>query len=296
MAYFRKFPLTRYDINKDENTKVVVDILRRVAFTENFRNDFNSFHEYIVKDGETPEIVSYNLYGESGFHWILLLLNEMENPYFDWPLSEESLNNVISKRYSGKAFYFTEGGLHFDKDTEVYVSSRGGTERKGTRGLVKEWDPTFKKLVLYSIEDSFLVDDIVSSTNTDGTTVTSTITRIVDIHGQAVHHFEDLIGGTASGNVLNPYGSPPDSDGLQVVVGQTGGTHDGHSYATTGATFGNSILYAYVNSNDANVTEYTAVTNYTYEHNQNQEKRSIKVLNNNVLQTVIENFEERLKI
>ena len=53
-----------------------------------------------MKDGETPEIIASKLYGWSGYHWIILLVNNIIDPYFDWPLSGDDLVATIRKRYT----------------------------------------------------------------------------------------------------------------------------------------------------------------------------------------------------
>lgn len=281
MAFFDKFPLTRYDIDKSGNTTISVDILKRINFRESVRNESHYYQNYTIEDGETPEIVSFKFYGESGLHWILLLLNETIDPYFQWPLSNDSLENFNKKKYEGQAFYFSGDDLYFDKNTEVYVSSRSGTKHKEIRGLVKEWDATYRKLVLYNTEGTFLVGDTVSGTSSVGT-----ISRLVDIHSQAVHHFKDN-----NGDTINPLGTPPNDDGIQVVVGQTGDS----PYDVTAATFGNSVLWSYVTSNDESITTHSVVTNQTYENDLNESKRSIKVLQRNLLDGIINDFEKVIK-
>jgi len=121
MPFFHKFPLTRYDVNKDNNTKVAVDILRRVAFTENFRNDNNSFHEYIVKDGETPEIIAHKYYGDSQYHWVVLLVNDITDRYHEWPMSFVQFEDYVNDKYSN-----VDGTHHYkiaqtSGDTSKYI-------------------------------------------------------------------------------------------------------------------------------------------------------------------------------
>ena len=55
--------------------------------------------EYIIQDGDTPEILAYKLYGSSERHWIILLYNDIIDPLFDWPLQQSVLNNFIENKY-----------------------------------------------------------------------------------------------------------------------------------------------------------------------------------------------------
>ena len=55
--------------------------------------------KYSVKDGETPEGLAYKVYGNSNYHWIILLLNDIQNIYYDWPLSSVAFNEFVNDKY-----------------------------------------------------------------------------------------------------------------------------------------------------------------------------------------------------
>ena len=67
-------------INLTKSFKIK-DIVNRDVFTES----------YIIKDGETLDTISFNLYGDVKFWWILALLNDISDPFYDIPLTNESL-------------------------------------------------------------------------------------------------------------------------------------------------------------------------------------------------------------
>ena len=76
MAYFTKFPLTRYDISKTGERKLATDILRRVVMRQNIKDESSFFDEYVVPEGETPELTAYRVYGLSLIH-----ISEPTRPY-----------------------------------------------------------------------------------------------------------------------------------------------------------------------------------------------------------------------
>jgi len=293
MAFFDKFPVTLYDIKKDGNQKLVVDILRRIVFREELREEASLFYDYIIKDGETPEVVAHKFLGDTNLHWIILLLNEIVDPYFQWPLSDASFEKFTDDKYPGKAFYLgNDENLYFAKDEEVYVSSRDGTKHATIRGLVKYYDPTYRKLVLYNIVSplTFAVGDIITGKTNSSV---GTITRLVDLHSQAVHHFEDANTDYLY-NPLDPLATPPVT-GLQVAIGSTGSTFVNSEGGLSGATFGNTILYSYVNSLDASTITHSVVTNQEYERRLNETKRIVKILRDDYVPTVMDEFERIVK-
>jgi len=275
MAYFSKFPILSYDINKSGNGKLAIDVLKRIALRENIKTEISYAKEYTIMDGETPDMVSYKFYGKSNLHWIILLLNEITNPYTHWPVSDYSLDTKMSKAYQGKAFYIEDDNLQYEKDMEVWVYGRENSEgiwhiKRNIRGLVKEWDSTTRKLILYNTSGTFLVGDKLSGVNSDGNSVTGKLGRIVDIHKMGLHHFEDN-----DGNTLNPLATPPDSDGNQILIGQ-----DGKSFL-------DSILHSYITSNNSDITTHKAVTFEDFERGLNDSKRNIKILRKDLVDVVI---------
>lgn len=99
MRYFEYLPKDFYRLTDKPTLDVVTNITSRVAFNDSLKTNSSSFYEYIVSDGETPEIIADKIYNNSNRHWIVLLMNNIINPQFDWPLDEKSLNRYIEIKY-----------------------------------------------------------------------------------------------------------------------------------------------------------------------------------------------------
>ena len=69
--FFSKFPLLAYTLDNTSTYQLVPDILRRVKFSDQLKNNDAFFDKYDVRDGETPEILADKFYGDSTFHWII---------------------------------------------------------------------------------------------------------------------------------------------------------------------------------------------------------------------------------
>lgn len=98
--FFQKIPTIGYDINGSGEKTLAVDILQRIKMRDILLNDFLIFYTYTVKDGETPEMIADKLYGSAQFHWIVLLANNIVDPFYDWPMSQENLIETIRLKYS----------------------------------------------------------------------------------------------------------------------------------------------------------------------------------------------------
>ena len=100
MAYFEKFSNISYDPVGDKNYKIIKDILTRVKVREGLKGNLAVFEKYDIKDGETPEALAFEKYGSTNLHWVLLLFNEIIDPYYEWPLSVRDLEKYITNKYS----------------------------------------------------------------------------------------------------------------------------------------------------------------------------------------------------
>jgi len=97
--YFEKFPYDVYSLDDLSSVQLVKDILRRITITDEVKNNTSIFDQYDIKEGETPERLADKFYGDSNYHWVILHLNEIVDPRFDWPLSTYQLEQYVGSKY-----------------------------------------------------------------------------------------------------------------------------------------------------------------------------------------------------
>jgi len=98
--YFSYFPTVPYELfDGSTKHKVVTDILKRVRATLEARTDKTIYSTYRVRDGETPEHIAYNYYGSAHYHWVVLLMNDIRDPQWSWPLDQDSFERFIVNKY-----------------------------------------------------------------------------------------------------------------------------------------------------------------------------------------------------
>ena len=117
--FFSKFPLLAYTLDNKNTYQGVPDILRRVKFSGQLKNNDAFFDKYDVKDGETPEILADKFYGDSNFHWIILMSNDIIDPRFDWPMSFNMLNEYCKGKYGESEVYHIH---HYANQAEYVVN------------------------------------------------------------------------------------------------------------------------------------------------------------------------------
>lgn len=115
--YFEKFPSMLYDFYINGQTKVtlVTDVTRNIRFRRDVLANVTVFDEYDIIDGETPEIIAEKVYGDSQYHWIVMLANERFDYRSDFPLPYVQLSRYVTDKY----------GVGNEDDVHHYIDSNG---------------------------------------------------------------------------------------------------------------------------------------------------------------------------
>lgn len=97
MSYFSRFPLLRYTSNN--TVTITSDVLKRVAVNQKTKENLVLFDEYDIQEGETPETVSYKFYETVDYHWVVLIVNDILDPRYGWPLKGDELYEYTAAKY-----------------------------------------------------------------------------------------------------------------------------------------------------------------------------------------------------
>ena len=99
--FFPQFPKIEYNLSgKNGNTNVVTDIFRRVKIRSKIADNVSLLDKYDVAEGEKPEDIAYKIYGDTDYFWVVTLVNNIVNRYYDWPLDSFSFQEYIKDKYS----------------------------------------------------------------------------------------------------------------------------------------------------------------------------------------------------
>lgn len=127
--YFSKFPKVYHSFDGFNSSQYITNLLTRFTFEQSFKTNTAAFYEYDVREGDTPEIVASKIYNSPERHWIVLLMNEIVDPQFDWPLQYETLTRFIDAKYLENAVSNTAGqGLLWSK-SNIYAYYRVEKQR-----------------------------------------------------------------------------------------------------------------------------------------------------------------------
>ena len=99
MSYFGRFPLMAYDMAGNENWKLLPNILKRVKLRSGIQSGAFLFDNYDVADGERPEDIAFQYYGDPELHWVILMTNNITDRYYQWPLSQPQFAEHLTDKY-----------------------------------------------------------------------------------------------------------------------------------------------------------------------------------------------------
>lgn len=244
-----------------------------------------------ISDTDRPDILAHRIYDDSKLHWVLLNLNNVINPYYDWVLSSVALDNYIEEKYPGYTFFLTSVGGStafegsFRTNDIVYATNESNPGAQPSiqdslkNARVVEYDPQYCRLVIEFTQKTAWLPvegDLIAGANTNALGEQKYyVARIGKVLSSpfAVHHFEN-----SDGEMLNP--RVPKSLHNQFL-----------SASSFGFTFGATPLGRYIFEDHGD----DVVTNRDYEIELNDEKRNIVLVDPLYMKNVNKDVESFLK-
>jgi len=294
--YFKHFPFVEYP-TQNQQTELAKDLTIRLGFSTAAKDTNDLFADYIVEEGMTPEKIAEEVYGDPRYFWVVLLFNEIQDPQYNFSLRSKSLDEYIDRKYRSKTLFISPVGItqqfysHYlgatseirnfsEGDTITIYLSRNNYKDTGqdkVLGVIKRFIPELSAIELDSLEGVVGEGDIIAR-GYDGE-IRAEVRKIIDSR-YSLHHFEE------DGVRLNPMATPPDGDGNQVPLGQTGS-----GFVAPAVEPSQTILENYINDDNTNYV----VTNEQYEFTNNDQYKKIKLLDPRYLENINRELREVLK-
>ena len=141
---FYLYPKIYYKVNDFDFLKVTdLSVTTKISGLVNKYRQTNP-RPYIIKDGELPNMVSYRVYGDSKYEYIILLTNEIRNVYDEWPKSYKILNEYVEQKYGSLTYANNNYGKYYTSDGRE-ISEAAWAEQSIT-------DPAYYRLTHYEYE------------------------------------------------------------------------------------------------------------------------------------------------
>jgi hypothetical protein len=75
--------------------------MSRVSVVPSFLKNPAIYYQYDIQETDTPEIIAAKYYGDSYRYWIILFINQLSDPQWDWPLQPKAFEDYVTQKYSG---------------------------------------------------------------------------------------------------------------------------------------------------------------------------------------------------
>ena len=282
MHYFEKFPIRVYPIG-DGRVINTTDIFAKAVFNNQAKKSLSLLEDYPIRDGDTPDSLAEELYGDSTLGWIILLFNDIFDPYFDWPLSLRATERNVKDNHPGNAIFIhtvdditkpTFPNIKIN-DTILQYTHADGATFTGVRGLVYDYDTSLQRVLIHGITGGTFGDgDYIKSLRSAGiSSGVFTIGKHMENVWDGLDHFEN-----STGDILNPLSQ---WTGLVSIPIGTGGGYDG------GVSYDNCLIQNYISGESA--VEARTIFESAMHHYDT--KRTIKILNKDNIPDVIEAME-----
>lgn len=99
MRYFTYFPKILLD------GKTITNIAAKCEMLSRLKNKETAFEFYNIVDGETPERLAMQFYGDPQYDWIIWLANDIVMPNEQWPLFDDELRQYVTDKYGAEHYY-----------------------------------------------------------------------------------------------------------------------------------------------------------------------------------------------
>ena len=155
--FFSNYPNIEYGTSMDKSGNVdyvnIKDYFNGVRLRDYDFKRSVVCEPYTIKSGERPDQISYEMYGNEAYYWIILQVNDIVDFYQQWPLSQYELDEYVKKKYGARM----EDTHHYetieirDSKGNIVLPGRGslGPDRggMGRSGLTVSGDFSFTYLL-----------------------------------------------------------------------------------------------------------------------------------------------------
>jgi hypothetical protein len=101
MSIFNYYPYVQY------NGEKATLLLSKAEIIKPYLKDYRKFFNYTVKEGERPDIIAYNEYGDPTLDWVVYVINSIFDPYKDWVMDSEQFKAYMEDKYNTRAELLT---------------------------------------------------------------------------------------------------------------------------------------------------------------------------------------------
>lgn len=144
MNYYNQLPDIEYEF--EGKLYIIKNVFLKVGFLNLNKEENNDFFDiYVIQNGERPETIAYKYYGNQSLWWLVILVNDIKDPFFDWYLSIDELEEWAEL----ESIRLSPTGISDDVEKELILSDlKTENEKKREIYLLK---PEYVNSVLINL-------------------------------------------------------------------------------------------------------------------------------------------------
>lgn len=156
MAYFKNFPVVNYRFGDEADPVVFPRLSTYAGAIDELKNNVTVYQEYDIADFERPDTLSYRLYGKSEYYWTFFMMNDHIREG-GWPMTQQRIYEYAQELYPNYAIQLD--GLYTDAVTGQdsvqvalsFVEGQKLTLNDSSRGTVVRKDSNIAQ-VIFSLD------------------------------------------------------------------------------------------------------------------------------------------------
>ena len=126
--YFSNFPRIQYDINGTNpispDYTVAINLMVKQKIRDAIADDVTMYYPHIIDGDIRPDVLSYQIYGDIAYTWTIFYVNNILDPYWQWPLNEQQFIKYLNSKY-GSINSAKTTVHHYEQITDVRVEVTG---------------------------------------------------------------------------------------------------------------------------------------------------------------------------
>lgn len=125
-GYFSGVPNFEY-IDRNPDNKTISDyvsvknLFKRGKIRDEIFRDGKYFDQYLIEGDERPFNVAYQIYGDDTLDWVILLSNNIQNIFAEWPKTQNALDEYLLDKYDDYNTLYN--GIHHYETQEIKTSN-----------------------------------------------------------------------------------------------------------------------------------------------------------------------------
>ena len=301
-SYFKQVPNFEYVNRNKESSEIsnyitVKNLFKRGRLRPDIFGNLNFFTKYKIIGNERPDNIAFKEYGDSNLDWVILIANNILNLQDEWPLPQNSLDEILLEKYGSYDKLYSE--IHHYETIEI-KNSKGGIILPGGLETPNKWrtngnyiqaintkinqisgtESKIATVTMYNGISNLDVGSEVYITNVSSEVYNGRfpITSVLKV-GEVVIRFSYVLPSI-------PEVKQPEILGTEQVTFTVEGT----------VGTGNAYYYEYYDNNSYNTIPAAkmtqAVTNYQYEIKKENDKRNIYILKPQYLNVVFNDMDK----